>query len=732
MNFLAPLFMLGALAIIGPIIFHLIRRTTREKTPFSTLMFLEPTPRRITRRSRLENLWLLLLRCIVIGLLATAFARPFFRQNAINAKSSSGKQRAVVLIDTSASLRRDGVWGEAIKKASEQLRRPNPDDELALLAFDRAVRPLMTFEDWNGLRPDERSEIAVQRLATLSPTWSSTHLDAAMIRAAELLDTKGETEPTQRKIIVVSDLQEGAALDRLQGYEWPRSTSVEFVSVGKPQENNVSLQWIPESEETQSTTEPQPLRVRVTNSAGNKREQFAIRWTNVPPPQTRHPERSGGERDAQSSRAERDSLPEAVQLLSTPTNAGEAIPAYIPTGQSRIVKIARPDGTNGTNATSLAIDGDDIAFDNTVHLVPAQPVRIPILYLGRKEAGDPDGLLYYLHRAFPNTRTQNIEIIENSGDQAAPTLQANDAQLVVLGESPSSTDLTLAREAAKAGRIVVAPLTSADSASSLSTLLERPTVSLTEAAVKDYALLGEINFQHPLFAPFADPRFSDFTKIHFWKHRRIDPAAFPDARIIARFDRGDPAVIQVPLGHGSVMIFTSTWRPDDSQLALSSKFIPLLHAILEQSTNIPSTKAQYFVGDTIPLPANTPALTVRKPDGTEVPLAADARFSDTDQPGVYTVSPINRRFVVNLPPEESRLAPLPADRFTALGVPLQLPQLDPQTAAKRAATAQAVELEGRQKVWRWLIATALGVVLLETLIAGKLSGANRSSIVPTP
>ncbi|MEZ0258996.1 MAG: BatA domain-containing protein, partial [Chthoniobacter sp.] len=48
MNFLAPLFALGALAVIGPILFHLIRRTTREKTPFSTLMFLEPSPPRIT------------------------------------------------------------------------------------------------------------------------------------------------------------------------------------------------------------------------------------------------------------------------------------------------------------------------------------------------------------------------------------------------------------------------------------------------------------------------------------------------------------------------------------------------------------------------------------------------------------------------------------------------------------------------------------------------------------
>ena len=40
MSFLAPLFLLGGLAIGLPILFHLIRRTTREKTDFSSVMFL--------------------------------------------------------------------------------------------------------------------------------------------------------------------------------------------------------------------------------------------------------------------------------------------------------------------------------------------------------------------------------------------------------------------------------------------------------------------------------------------------------------------------------------------------------------------------------------------------------------------------------------------------------------------------------------------------------------------
>ena len=132
MNFLAPLFALGALAVVGPILFHLIRRTTRDVTPFSTLMFLQPTPPRVTRRSRLENLWLLLLRCLAVALLALGFARPFVqRELPGEAKAAGAGKRIVILVDTSASMRREKLWDEARAKADEVLRKTTPADEVA-------------------------------------------------------------------------------------------------------------------------------------------------------------------------------------------------------------------------------------------------------------------------------------------------------------------------------------------------------------------------------------------------------------------------------------------------------------------------------------------------------------------------------------------------------------------------------------------------------------------------
>src|SRR5258708_39885259 len=106
MSFLTPLFMLGALAVALPVVFHLIRRATRERTPFSSLMFLLPTPPRLTRRSRLEHLLLLALRCLVLCLLALGFARPFIKKAMSEDRSSASARRIVVLVDSSASMRR--------------------------------------------------------------------------------------------------------------------------------------------------------------------------------------------------------------------------------------------------------------------------------------------------------------------------------------------------------------------------------------------------------------------------------------------------------------------------------------------------------------------------------------------------------------------------------------------------------------------------------------------------
>ena len=688
MNFLAPLFALGALAGIGPIVFHLMRNTTREQTPFSALMFLEPSPPRLTKRDKLENLWLLLLRCLVLALIALAFARPFLPRPTPRPPPAGGR-RIVLLLDTSASMRRENLWADARARAEARVRAAQPADEMAIVAFDRQSRPALTFEEWRKLPLRARISTGVDRLAALTPGWGDTRLDDALLRAVEMLDQAGDALPGRREIVVISDLQEGARLSALQGYQWPRGMMVTLDSVVASGRQNASAQWISESEETENPGETAPIRLRVTNAADAQREQFQLRWKS-------------------------DGAPSPAPL-----------DVYVPAGQSRIVRAPTPPA----GATALTLSGDDANFDNTLYVVPPHPALFPILFVGSDEDDDPRGSLYYLLRAFPKTAHQNIKITAHRGDDPVPGFQLQQAQLLILGNAPSPSAIGSARQFAREGRIVVAPLASAADAQTVARLMELPALSAEEAPVKDYALLAQIDFSHPLFATFADPRYSDFTKIHWWKHRRLATAALAGARVLAAFDDQDPAIVQAPLGKGSVVILASSWRPSDSQLALSSKFVPLLQALLEQSSNLPPQRAQYFVGEELPLPAGPRQWIVRKPDGAEVPAAPGSGFSGTDQPGVYSVTPGTQRFVVNLAPEESRTAPLPLARFVSLGVPLSATDETSASDALRNGQAQAAEIEGRQKLWRWLLLAAVALLLLETVFARKLSPSSGSSTV---
>jgi hypothetical protein len=247
-----------------------------------------------------------------------------------------------------------------------------------------------------------------------------------------------------------------------------------------------------------------------------------------------------------------------------------------------------------------------------------------------------------------------------------------------------------------------------------------------DASDPGYAMLGRIEFGHPLFAPFADARFSDFTKIHFWKHRRVEASAFANAQILAEFDNGDPAVLEIACGKGRVVMFTSCWHPADSQLALSSKFVPLLYSLLELGGSAAATPQQYLVGSSVPVPAEMSkaafGTTVHLPDGSTVALKpGETNLNQTLAPGIYSLGASQglKRFAVNLEPAESRTAPLPQDELERLGVPGAHPTPLASHEAHRKAQLQNSELEARQKLWRWFIVATLAVLGIETWLASR-------------
>ncbi|MSU22828.1 MAG: VWA domain-containing protein [Opitutus sp.] len=685
MNFLAPLFLLGGLAVALPVIYHLVRRTTRERATFSSLMFLRPTPPRLSQRSRLEHLLLLLLRCLALGLLALGFSRPFFKETPLIDPTGARPKRLVVLVDVSASMRRDGVWPAARERVEAVLRRVAPMDELALLTFDRAATALVPFDEWNRTPAGDRAALASARLAAVTPGWAGTHLGNALITAAEALaETDGKRAAGPRQIVLVSDLQAGSRLDALQAYEWPKGVDLLVEPVKARNVTNAGLQLVADSADSAAAATP-TVRVRVSNSADSKREQFKVGWG-----------RPDGSADF----------------------AGPPLEVYVPPGQSRVVAVPVP--KNSPASDRIVLRGDDEDFDNTVFVLPPAQQKLSVLWLGRDAPDDVRRPLFFLRRALSDTPRLAVAVVARA--PTAPLLadEVDAASVIFVAELLPGAPANALRERMLAGKTVVFTPESAAAAPTLAALLGREGVALEEARPGNYAMLAEIDFKHPLFAPFADPRFSDFTKIHIWKYRKLDPASIPDARVVARFDSGAPALVEVPLGKGRLIILTTGWQPEDSQLAVSSKFVPLLYSLIELGGGVGAPPAQWFVGDAVPWPVG--ATTIRVPgSATPTPWPADTKsFTATAQPGFYelTVAGRAQRFAVNVDANESRTAPLAADELEHLGVPVAPPETDAARPVENKLLLQGSAAENRQKLWRWFIAATLAVLLMESVLAG--------------
>ncbi len=708
MSFLYPLLLTGIAAVALPIVLHMIRRHTRKRVTFSSLMFLRTTAPRLRNRGRLEHVPLLILRCLILCLLAFAFARPFLPRSIASRKSQPGK-RIALLIDTSASMRRTGMWDRAMEETRSALGDMGPTDRVCVMTFDQGTRTLMSFEQWSTIDPLQRPLITIRSLASVSPGWGPTNLGQALITAAEAIedDEINDARQTQivRQVVLVSDLQQGGDLAALSAYEWPERTELSIKAIPCRETTNASLQLITARDPLAPSRPGDLPSVRITNSADAARNRFQLRWADE---------------------------------ADTGTSAG-AMEVYIPAGRSIVVQV--PSGYRPSTAARLILSGDDHDFDNTLHVAPVTEPPVRILYVGNDDPNDAQAMLYYIRQAFRAGDGLSSQVTQRAGSDPLSEADITAANLVIVTDALTQANTASLRRHMETGRTVLFVMRSTEAAVTLSGLSGIDNLECREAEAGRYAMLDSIDFKHPLFAPFSDPRFGDFTRIHFWKYRRIRVAGVPPAeetaeiaatrsgmRVPARFDSNDPAWLEVAIGKGSLLVWTGGWHPSDSDLALSSKFVPLLYSILEHGGTLSNRQSQYFVGDPVPVPSGEgkmPATRrVRRPnDSTMDPDDSPQAFTQMDLPGIYEIeSPAGiRAFAVNLSPGESRTEPMAVEDIERMGISLE-PVSDAAAQTTSQATRQAgfTEMESEQKLWRWVLMTTLAMLLIEIWLSGRL------------
>jgi hypothetical protein len=715
MSWLFPLYLAGAAAVLVPLILHLRRQPPQDRVPFSSLMFLEASEQQPTRRRRLEHWLLLLLRCLVLLALAAMFSRPLWRTEGA-AAGGDAAETLLVLVDRSASMRRADLWEQAVRAVRAELAGRGAEDRVAVGVFDGELRPLWSFAEDAADGGVAREGRVMARLNERGAGWGSSALGAALVESLGWLEAP--QLPVRRRVVVISDFQEGAELEPLRQVVWPEDLPLvrRAVGLGTEDPGNLTLQWVGTRDEEaagagqaagSAGTGSGLRRVRVRSAAGTPDTAFELAWDSA------SGQPLGGENRVVTQ-------------------------SFLPGGATRVLEAPpRPGAAADGPGAVLKLTGDRFDFDNRAYLAPEKPREVAVWVAGAeadaKEASHPT---FYLKRVLqPTAAIRPVLTWPAAGRWAEAGAGAMRPQVLVLpgkGAAAAPADAQRWRQELEAGAVGIVVAEGAAEAAFLQALVPEAAWTVTDAepSAGGYAMLGELNPAHPLLRPFADGRLQDFSKVRFWRHRRVGFQG-EAVSVLARFDQGDPALLAVAVGRGHLLVLASGWHPADSQLALSTKFVPLWFGWLAAAGYAHQEPVSFEVGEVIPRVGLASGRLIEPGGVTRVVAAGEPLV--VEQPGLYewredaassaAAAAGGRVFAVQVPGAEGRVEVMPPTRLAeaglrlleAAGNPAQVAAVDPVTAERRNRAAE----ESQQRAWWWLLLALLALALGETWLAGR-------------
>lgn len=210
-----PWMAVGTAAVASPILIHILSRRRFRRVRWAAMDFLLEAQRRNRRRVRLEQLILLALRCLIVALLALAFARPFLTSGKLAGLIGGSQTEHVIVLDDSYSMGAIGRGGSATgarqasfdtaKAAVESIGRlvseTSPGDAVSLYVTSRPDEPVVSLANAS----DSSRVRLTEALSALGVSQRGGNMDAAIRSVAKQI----AAAPTRANAVVyvVSDFQ---------------------------------------------------------------------------------------------------------------------------------------------------------------------------------------------------------------------------------------------------------------------------------------------------------------------------------------------------------------------------------------------------------------------------------------------------------------------------------------------------------------------------------------------
>lgn len=676
-QFLTPLFWLAALGVAIPVIVHLVRRERSPRFSFSSLRFLRPASRRSIRYLKIRNPWLLVLRAILVLLLVAAFARPFIRRPEVPVEGMTATTSSVILLDNSYSMVFGGGFDRAVQEVRACLSRMNPQDETALVLFSDSPTVAMPFTH------------AVPALqGQLAPGMGSSYRTTDYVAALRLADKMLlERAGNRKKIYLITDLQRSGF--RLEDqFRLSRGIQLELIRIpGQPA----------------SPISATGASLEITGSAGKREAKVAARFVRL------KKDASGGRMTLLLNGSQKAS--QEVRFGADNTQVEELALDDWPEGNVRCELQA---GTSNFFLVSGGKPKEQVLIVEGP--APLRSGRSPAYYLMRAlSAGS--GELFTLTsatvRQAEELPLQNFRVIFLAGTDTLPANMRSRLTSAVKGGTGLvlSPGISLAMEQFNSGFAELIPAV-------LSSRVGRER--------EPVGVIASTRSRHPIFKVFADSGAGNFLASRFQAYYAAIPGE--DAQVLARFDDGNPALIEREVGRGRVLLFTSSLDGSWNDLPLNTIYVPFVHQMALHAGAMTSPRTWYWIGEQMPLMgmnaspdsgSKVPLAYVRSPDqpAEELPLR-DPFFTFT-HPGIYAFRSNDQQYyrAANVRPEELELDSLDAEEF--------LSRMNPPPGAEEENPKRAKAAVGITKtdvdMGFYVLAAALLVLLFELWISGRVS-----------
>jgi hypothetical protein len=674
MSFLTPLFFLGVAALAAPILVHLVRRTRARRVQFPALVFVRQVPQRTIRRRTLHNLLLLLLRCLAILLIVIAFTRPFFSGGSA-AKDNSAAGATVLLIDNSLSLRREGMFAEAQRRAETALDDARNDEQVALVSFDKRYTVINRFlADKNRVRSGIQS---------LGAGWDGTDYEQALRGAESLLSEIETTGP--KRIVMISDFQMPGWTAASATFKLANNTQLTTLDVGgNAPPPNVAITNVEARGVVFGQKYLDNLVVHVSNFSDMPRDHVQV--------------------DFQINE-------QTVEKRDISLNSRD----------SRVVEFTGFNLNDGANRCTIDIATGDFAPDNRFYFTLRRETPAKALIIENASRGRSDSL--HLQSALTTNDDLPFTFALKSAGSVDPA-SISDYSLVVLNDTgPISSALadTLAKFVNAGGQMIVStgPRTQTDTFNSA---LQQVAPAMLREAVQTKAgesvAITEVKFDHPIFEVFQESgRLAAANVIGYF---RSEPRA--NAAVLARFEDGSPALVEARTGKGRVLLFTSSLGPSWNDLPLTPLYLPFIHQMVRYA-GTREENAWYGLGQTFTVGKRTeqapPAIDT--PGGARLSESRSTPDGDllvtAREPGFYRLRYNSQPdfAAVNIDGAEGDFTKLNFGEFMA-GVTGGAGSAEGADANRNLSSE---EVEGRQRVWWALLLVALLLLLAESFLARR-------------